>query len=257
MNIKVAVLQYDCPEKSKASISKLDEMLSKAVKLGVQLVVAPETAIGDIEEVKQTGIDYFPKLSSLVKKHRVYLATSYYRKDSKGYINQGYIINPSGEPILDYAKIYPAKPEVENIGVVAGKEVSAVDTEIGKLGMLICKDGFNKYSHYLYKKLNELGVDIVCIPTWSIGWKEMNTQEYMKSLYVYGAFASRAFVLMSDCINKMFNSYGRSLIVSPIEGVLKEGSTDKEEILIQELDLDEVKKARRFDSWWQPKAKII
>jgi len=34
---------------------------------------------------------------------------------------------------------------------------------------------------------------------------------------------------MSDCTNKFLNAYGRSLIVSPIQGVLKEGSVDKEE----------------------------
>jgi predicted amidohydrolase len=172
-------------------------------------------------------------------------------------VNQGYIMGPDGKPALEHKKMYPAKPEVENLGVIAGKTLAIAQTKIGKLGMLICKDGFNRYSHFLYEKLGQLGVEIICIPSWSIGWKEVNTQEYVKGLYVYGAFASRAFVLMSDCINKSFNSYGRSLIVSPIRGVLKEGSVDREEMLIEELDLDEVAKARKFDSWWQPKKRII
>lgn len=158
---------------------------------------------------------------------------------------------------MDFRKIYPAKPEIDNLGVVSGDTLNIIDTPIGKLGMIICKDGFNKYSYFLYQKLNEFGVDIVCIPTWTIGWKEMNTQEYVKANFVYGAFASRAFVLMSDCTNKFLNAYGRSLIVSPIQGVLKEGSVDKEEILTAEIDLEEVKRAREFDSWWQPKKQII
>ena len=123
--------------------------------------------------------------------------------------------------------------------------------------MLVCKDGFNKYSHFLYDRFNKLGSEVICIPAWSIGWKELNTQEYVKSLYVYGAFASRSFILMADCINKTFNSYGRSLIVSPVRGVLKEGSADKEEILVETLDLTEVKKPRSFDSWWQPKKRLL
>ena len=52
----------------------------------------------------------------------------------------------------------------------------------------------------------------------------------------------------------LFNCY---LIISPITGVLQEGSTDKEEILLQEIDLSEVKRIREFDSWWQPKEQII
>jgi predicted amidohydrolase len=42
-----------------------------------------------------------------------------------------------------------------------------------------------------------------------------------------------------------------------VTGVLQEGSTDKEEILIQEIDLDEVKRIREFDSWWQPEKRIV
>jgi len=67
MKVKVAVLQYDCPMDSGESFTKLDEMLLKAVKLGAKLVVAPETAVGDVAGVKKTGEDYFPRISALVK----------------------------------------------------------------------------------------------------------------------------------------------------------------------------------------------
>ena len=257
MKVKVAVLQYDVPEKTDESFLKLDEMVDKAVKMGAKLVVAPETAVGEAGETKETGIDHLPRLADIAHRHKVYLATSYYKKDGDRFFNQGYIVAPDGNPVVGHKKVYPAKPEVDNLGVVAGGEVNVAETEIGKLGMLICKDGFNRHSHFLYEKLGELGAEIVCIPNWSIGWKEINTQEYVKGMYTYGTFASRAFVLMSDCINKSFNSYGRSLIISPVRGVLKEGSVDKEEILVEELDLDEVKKAKEFDSWWQPKERIV
>jgi len=257
MKVKVAVLQYDVPDGTDDSFRKLDELVDKAVKLGARLVVAPETAVGNAGETKETGVDLLPRLADIAHKHGAYLVTSYYKKDGDKFFNQGYVVAPDGKPVVGHKKVYPAKPEVDNLGVVAGNEVVVADTEVGKLGMLICKDGFNKNSHFLYEKLRELGAEIVCIPAWSIGWKEMNTQEYVRNLYTYGAFASRAFVLMSDCINKSFNSFGRSLIVSPIRGVLQEGSVDKEEILIQELDLDEVKQAREFDAWWQPKERVI
>ena len=257
MRVKVAVLQYEVPAKTDGSFTKLDEMVSVAVKMGARLVVAPETAVGEAGETKGTGIDHLSRLAVIAHHHKVYLATSYYKKEEDKFFNQGYIVAPDGRPVVTHKKVYPAEPEVDNLGVVAGDEVMVGETEIGKLGMLICKDGFNHYSHFLYQKLGELGVELVCIPTWSIGWKEMNTQEYVKGMFVYGGFASRAFVLMSDCTNKTFNSYGRSLIISPISGVLKEASADKEEILVEELDLDEVRKAREFDYWWQPKEKKI
>jgi len=256
MKVKVAVLQYDVPEESDTSFKKLNEMILQAGWAGARLIVAPETAVGEVGELKEKDIDYFSRLAEIAKKHSVFLATSFYTKKDGKFYNQGHIISPEGKSVVSHRKMYPAKPEIENIGVVAGTSLEVKKTEIGKLGMLICKDGFNKYSHFLYDKFNSLGIEIICIPTWSIGWKEMNTEEYVKALYVYGAFTSRSFILMSGNLNMSFNSYGRSLIVSPIKGILKEGSSNHKEILYEELDLDEVAKARKFDSWWQPKKKI-
>jgi len=256
MKLKVAVLQYEVPEESDASFKKLDELVSQATWANAKLVVAPETAVGDVGELKEKDVNYLPRLVEIAKKNKIFLSTSFYTKDKGKFFNQGHIISPEGKSVVSHRKMYPAKPEIENIGVVAGSSLEVKKTEIGKLGMLICKDGFNKYSHFLYDKFNTLGAEIICIPTWSIGWKEINTQEYVKALFVYGAFTSRAYVLMSGNLNKSFNSYGRSLIVSPIRGVLKEASTDRKEILYEELDLDEVKKAREFDTWWQPKKRV-
>lgn len=257
MKLTVAVLQYDVPGKTGDLVTKLNKMTEKATRMGAKLVVAPETAIGDALEVKETEIDYLPLLMKAARKNKVYLSTSFYKKERGKYFNQGYIVSSDGRPVLEHKKIYPAKPEIENIGVVGGNDLKVTGTEIGKLGMLICKDGFNKHSHFLYERLGELGAEIICIPAWSLGWKELNTQEYVKALYLYGAFTGRAYVLMSGNLNKWSGSFGKSLIISPVRGVLKEGSTDKEEILVEELDLGEVKKARDFDFWWQPKERVI
>ena len=257
MKVKVAVLQYDCPEGTKESTSRLDEMVGRAAKLGAKLVVAPETAVGEAIETKKTGVDYLPDLAAIARRHKVHLATSYYKKERGGFFEQGYVVGPDGKPVVDHRKIYLAKPEIENLGVQGGGQLKVGGSRLGKLGMLMCKDGFNRYSHFLYERFNELGVEIICVPSWFIGWKELDTHQYVKGLFTYGAFASRAYVLVSGSLNEFLNSFGRSLIISPVRGVLKEGSPNKEEILVEELDLDEVRQARRFDSWWQPKERVI
>ncbi|MBI4130401.1 carbon-nitrogen hydrolase family protein [Candidatus Roizmanbacteria bacterium] len=230
MKLNVAVSQYKIPEKVEDSIEKLDEIAAQAAKQNVQLLVAPETAIGAL----------------------VAIATTFYTTDNSRYYNQGYIVSSTGEILHTHRKIYLAPPERDTDGISAGNNVAVSKTPLGNLSMLICKDGFNRFSHFLYEKLNKLGAEIICIPTWSLGWDEMKTDEYVNSLFVYGAFASRAFVLVSGNLNKETKSFGRSLIVSPIRGVLQKGSRDKEELFIADIDLEEVKKARAFDSWWQP-----
>lgn len=255
MKQKVAVAQYKVPLSIENSISKLSEIADRASKDGVQLLVAPETSIGMLADVKSVGKDYLSDLRMICRSCEIAIATSFYSEDKGKYVNQGYIVSPEGEVLHSHKKIYLAPPEKDNDGIQSGKTLGVSDTTLGKLGMLICKDGFNKYSHFLYEKFGEENVEVVCIPTWSIVWDEMDTSEYVKGLFVYGAFSSRSFVLVTGNLNK--GSFGRSLIISPIKGVLQEGSQDKEELLIEEIDLDEVKKAREFDEWWQPRKNIL
>lgn len=256
MKLIVAVVQYDVPEDTENSLRKLSEMAAKAAAEKAKLLVAPETAIGMLDEVKKNSTDYLPNLQQTAKKNHIAIATSFYIKANSHYFNKGYIVSSTGEVLHTHRKIYLAPPERENEGISAGQNITVSKTPMGKLCMLICKDGFNKFSHFLYEKLNELAADIICIPTWSLGWNELDTQEYIKALFVYGAFTSRSYVLVSGNLNKGTKSFGRSLIISPVKGVLKEGSNNTEEILIEQIDLNEVKKAREFDSWWQVKERI-
>ncbi|MFC1790371.1 carbon-nitrogen hydrolase family protein [Patescibacteria group bacterium] len=255
--IKVAVAQYEVPGSTKDSIKKLNQVASLAEKKEAKLLVAPETAIGMLGDVKSSGRDCLPDLQEAARKNNINIATSFYIKEKDKFYNQGYIVSNSGEVINSHRKIYLAPPEREQDGISPGKKLTVSKSRLGNLAMLICKDGFNKYSHFLYKKLGQQKTDIVCLPTWSLGMFKPSTQEYIKALFVYGAFTSRAFVLVSGNLNKETKSFGRSLIVSPIKGVLKEGSSDKEELLVQDLDLNEPKRARRFDSWWQPKKRVL
>ena len=115
MKVKVAVLQYDVPDGTDDSFKKLDELVDKAVKLGARLVVTPETAVGNAGETKETGIDLLPRLADIAHRHKIYLVTSYYKKDGDKFFNQGYVVAPDGKPVVSHKKIYPAKPEVDNL----------------------------------------------------------------------------------------------------------------------------------------------
>jgi predicted amidohydrolase len=256
MKVKVAVLQYEVPEDANQAFNKLAEMVSQASWSGAKLVVTPETALGELSKVEEAGDAHREEMVKIAKASGVYLCTSYYNYENNKIYNQGLIISPEGKVIVSHKKIYLAGSEIDD-GVVHGNEIKVENTEVGKLGMIICKDGFNKYSCSLYDKFAELGAEIICVPSWSLSWKELDTQEYIKSLYTFGAFQSRSFVLVSGNLNVSTKSFGRSLIISPVKGVIREGSADHKEVIIEELDLDEVKKAREFDLHWQPKEKII
>ena len=251
MKVKVAVLQYEVPEDTDASFKKLDEMVGNATWSGAKLVVAPETAVGNVKELK-TETDHLSRLCKVSQKHGVYLATSFYDLEKGDIYNQEYIISPEGKPTLSHKKLYIADCDKDKARVKEGNKLEVVDTSIGKLAMLICKDGFNKYSHYIYDKLNILGVEIICVPAKSVGVKEVDLREYAKASFVYGSFTSRAFVLVSNSASSSNYSHIGSMIISPDRGIVKETVADRKEILIEELNLADVANTRKFDSWWQP-----
>ncbi len=255
--IRVAVVQYDVPMSVESSFVKLDDLTREASRNSVQLLVVPETAIGMLGDVKSVGTDYLSRVQEIAQRNHIAFALSFYRRLNENYVNQGYIVSESGTVLHSTRKVYLAPPERDHDGITPGSEVTVSETPIGRLGMLICKDGFNRFSHFMYERLNQLGCEIMCVPTWSIGWKDFDVIPYVKSLYQYGAFASRAFVLVSGNLNTGTRSFGNSLIISPISGIVREGSPDKEEILIEDIDLNDVKKAREFDSWWQPNVRIV
>jgi len=256
----VAVAQYDVPESVDASIKKLNEVARNASSQKAVLLVAPETAIGMLADVKSASTDYLPELKKIAVNNEIAIATSFYVAEDGKYYNQGYIVSDEGEVILSHRKIYLAPPEIEEDGLTGSDKLESADSKLGKMGMIICKDGFNKYSHFLYQNLFDQNIEITCVPTWSIGRSKalgVNNSQYVKAMYVYGSFLSRSYFLVSGNLNKSTESFGKSLIISPIRGVLREGSSEKEELLIEEIDLDEVRKAREFDSWWQPKERVI
>jgi predicted amidohydrolase len=254
MKIKVAVAQYVIPEAVEESLAKLESMAQEAKSRGADLIVAPECGLGYWAQLREHDRDFLPDLQSIAKRNSIAISTTFYRKDHSEYFNQGFVVSKTGEVLHSHKKIYIATPEEEE-NLSCGKDISVVDSYLGRLGMLICKDAFVTHSHYFYEKFFEWETELLCIPMWSLKW-EIFTEEQRKAYIVYAAFRSRAFVVMSSNLNPETGSFGRSMIISPIYGVLQEASADKEELLVQEIDLDEVKQARAYDAWWQPKKKL-
>jgi predicted amidohydrolase len=258
MKITIAVCQYEVPLTADDDYKKALSVATQAKELGAKLLVLPETALGMLGEVRDSSVSYFDLIRAIAVKARIAVATSFYHKetDSKIY-NMGVVFTDEGKLALSHKKVYLATSEYLTDGVSAGKNVSVTTSRLGNLGMLICKDSFTKYSHLLYKRFGELLADIIIVPAWSLGTHDSEVKEYIKTLQTYGAFISRSFVLVSGNLNKETKSFGQALIIDPISGVLQIGSSDKEELLIETIDLARVKLARQFDKTWQPTQQLF
>ena len=93
MKVKVGVAQYEVPLSTEDSIKKLTKVATSAAFFNVKILVAPETAIGMLGDVKKVACDYLPELVTIAKHNKIYIATSFYQKENGNYYNQGYIVS--------------------------------------------------------------------------------------------------------------------------------------------------------------------
>lgn len=146
-------------------------------------------------------------------------------------------------------------PYEEKIGIIPGKFLEVVETEFGKMAILVCKDSFHRYSAWFFEKLRKAGADIVLIPSYSLSVSKRSIELWTDSLKALAKWFD-VYIVASGTIGPNgtdFPSFGHALIICPHRGVLAEGSEDKEEILRATLDkksLEEIRKT--YGSQWQP-----
>ncbi len=131
-----------------------------------------------------------------------------------------------------------------------GSTVGAIDTRLGRIGVLICEDLWHLSLPYL---LASDGADViialVASPTRVNGVTEQfpalavnteNHKAYARLLSVYVVFCNR--VGFEDGVN----FWGGSQVVAPDGSVVASGKLFEEELLMAEIDDDEIRRARRF-----------
>lgn len=250
----INVCQYSIPDTSRETLEKIEEICQRYSEKS-DIVLLPEYCAGITKDIKK-GFSALEEIKKIAKKYCIHLAGAVIRKENSKLFNVGFLISDEGESLLEYKKTYLAPPEYEQDGISAGNTLRIATTKFGKTAMLICKDTFNKYSEDLYLALRDKQPDIVLVPTWSLLWEERNTIDYIRNSLVRGSYLTNAYFFVSGNLNKETKSFGHSMIINPLEGLVKEGSRDKEEYLTEKVSFNLLRKVRNFEEWWQPKERL-
>ena len=163
MKTFIAAAIQIAPVAGELSPSSIDANIEKAVSFiercvadtGAALVVLPETVTtgfspGCSPEELWDLVDILPgrltsPIQEVAKRLGVHIVhATYERGADRGIVyNSSMIILPSGEIAGIYRKTHPFCAEMLSQGgwVVPGNDVCVVDTELGKIGMIICFDG--------------------------------------------------------------------------------------------------------------------
>jgi predicted amidohydrolase len=136
--------------------------------------------------------------------------------------NTAVLLGPDGAVLGAYRKTHPFCTELRSRGgwVTPGDEACVVETDLGRIGLIICFDGD-------YPELSRItavrGAELICRPSALLRsadiWELTNrARAYDNHVYVVGANATGA-----DPAGVLY--FGNSMVVSPIGEVLARAAT--------------------------------
>ncbi len=144
------------------------DVITQAAAAGAQLIVLPETlpyygtgltALESSEPVPGPTSQFFGELA---KKLRVHIVATCFEKDAHQLFNTAILLGPDGTMIGRYRKVCIPRGEIE-AGVEPGTEYPVFETSIGKIGMMICYDGFFPQ---VAQRLTDNGAEVIAWPVW-------------------------------------------------------------------------------------------
>ena len=129
------------------------DLLEAAARAGAACICFPELypRVGEAE------------ICAAARRLRVFVVAGLIEGTRASWHNTATVIGPDGRILGRQPKCFPTQNEIDN-GVVAGKGYRVIETDIGRLGIVICAD-FAFFSEGV-ESLVEQGVDIIFNPSW-------------------------------------------------------------------------------------------
>ncbi len=143
-------------------------MVAEAAKQKADLVVLGETVpyvgvkqpLAELaEKIPGPTTEYFGELAA---QHHLHIALSLYERDGHLIYNTAVLLGPDGKLIGKYRKVCLPHGEVEK-GVTPGRDYPVFETALGKIGMMVCYDGFFPE---VARELTNRGAEIIAWPVW-------------------------------------------------------------------------------------------
>ncbi|GAB6166371.1 hypothetical protein JCM19992_23710 [Thermostilla marina] len=168
--VRLAAVHYR-PREGTTAAQKREQfapLIAKAAQLRADLVVLPETltyygsgkTYAEVAEpIPGPTTDYFARLA---KQHNLWIVAGLLERDGPLVYNVAVLIGPEQGLAGKYRKVCLPRSEIMG-GVTPGKEYPVFDTPFGKVGMMVCYDGFFPE---VARALANQGAEIIAWPVW-------------------------------------------------------------------------------------------
>lgn len=147
---------------------KFEPLIAEAARQKADLVVLPETLtfyslgrsfVDVAESIPGPSTEYFGELA---KKHNLYIVAGLVEREGHLIYNVSVLLNPEGKITGKYRKVSLPRGEID-AGIAPGNEYPVFETRFGKVGMMICYDGFFPE---VARKLSTNGAEVIAWPVW-------------------------------------------------------------------------------------------
>ena len=253
--IKFALCQMNVVDNKKENLKTAHLMIEESVSENTDFIILPEMfncpysndkfiEYGEEEHNSPT----LSEISTLARINKVYiLAGSIPEIDDDKLYNTSYLFDKQGNIIAKHRKMHLFDIDVtrkisfkESDVLTAGNEFTIANTEFGKIGIGICYDiRFPELARIMV----ENGALILIYP----GAFNMTTgPAHWELLFRTRAMDNQEFCIgVAPALNKnaSYHSYGHSIITNPWGETITQAS-EKESLIISEIDLNEIKKIR-------------
>jgi predicted amidohydrolase len=98
----------------------------------------------------------------LAEQHDLYIVAGLIERDGHLIYNVAVLIGPDGEIVGKYRKVTLPRTEIE-AGVTPGFEYPVFETRFGRVGMMVCYDGFFPE---VARQLSQNGAEVIAWPVW-------------------------------------------------------------------------------------------
>ena len=258
-SLKIACIQMCGSIDIDRNIETARQLITEAADQGAKFIATPEmTNIVDLRpgmarpkivvETEDRALKAFQALAEEKKIWLVIGSLAVALEDDARLANRSFLITPAGEITARYDKAHMFDVEVgdgqsyrESRSYKPGETAMLAETNIGAVGLTICYD--LRFAA-LYRQLAEAGAEIITCPA---AFTKVTGAAHWHTLLRARAIETGSFLIAPAQVGQHEDgreTYGHSLVVSPWGEIIAERTEDTPGILIAEIDLAEVSKAR-------------
>jgi predicted amidohydrolase len=230
------------------ALEAVDRRVGAAIDAGAGLIVLPEIwtpgyfAFDDYQQSSADAPQIRAHLSDLASRHAVYLhGGSFVEEEAGRHYNTSVFFGPDGRVVGEYRKIHlfgfgSREPEV----LSPGDSPTVVDTDMGKVGLVVCYD--LRYPE-LFRQMVDRGAEMVLVAS---AWPHPRLDAW-RTLGRARAIESQIHLIAANGVGSTRSGpslCGHSAVIDPWGVPIAQGGDDPG-VVVAGIDLDEPGASRR------------